>query len=148
MGISREHIQQNSITTGAQPPSSLLSPDSSSSTSLPELRALLRNQLRQFVEQGTLTNNERIVMELRFALDEEARHRTYKEIAPVLHLTTLERVRQIQMKALRRLRKHPDFIERMNVYLTLVPYPRPVKPDTWLTPQGLLEAPLLNKEGI
>lgn len=130
MSFSREQFQHSSTDTGLQPPSSSISPS--------ELRRLIRNQLHLFVEQGTLTDNQRIVMEQRFALDEEARHRSYTQIASVLHVTR-ERVRQIQMKALRRLRMQSAFIDLMNSYLTLVPYPKAVKPDTWLTPQGLLE---------
>ena len=63
---------------------------------------MLKEQLEQVLE--TLTDREENVLRLRFGLD-DGRTRTWKK--QVRYLATRERIRQIEAKALRKLR-HPS----------------------------------------
>jgi RNA polymerase primary sigma factor len=75
-------------------------------------RAMLREQIRAVL--GTLSGRERRVVELRFGLDGD-RDRTLSEIGDELGVTR-ERIRQIEAKALRKLR-HPSRSRRLRAYL-------------------------------
>lgn len=66
---------------------------------------ILRERLYEIIEQA-LTNREREVLELRFGL-KDGRMKTLEEVAVLLG-TTRERIRQVEAKALRRLRSARD----------------------------------------
>ena len=63
---------------------------------------------------NTLTNREASIVRLRFGIDDQ-RERTLEEVGTVFNLTR-ERIRQIEAKALRRLR-HPSWIKKLKGYL-------------------------------
>ena len=73
---------------------------------------LLREQLMEALE--TLTEREQKVLRLRFGLD-DGRPRTLEEVGKVFHVTR-ERIRQIEAKALRKLR-HPSRSKKLKDYL-------------------------------
>ena len=64
---------------------------------------LLKEQINQVL--GTLTDREEKVLRLRFGL-EDGRSRTLEEVGQMFNVTR-ERIRQIEAKALRKLR-HPN----------------------------------------
>jgi len=74
--------------------------------------ALLREQLCEVLR--TLTPREEHVLKLRFGL-EDGRTRTLEEVGKVFNITR-ERIRQIEAKALRKLR-HPSRSKRLRDYL-------------------------------
>ena len=63
---------------------------------------------------ASLTPRERKVLELRFGL-EDGRSRTLEEVGREFHVTR-ERIRQIEAKALRKLR-HPSRSKKLKDYL-------------------------------
>lgn len=73
---------------------------------------LLHEQLMETLE--TLTEREQRVLRLRFGLD-DGRPRTLEEVGKVFHVTR-ERIRQIEAKALRKLR-HPSRSKKLKDYL-------------------------------
>src|SRR5574344_1583482 len=73
---------------------------------------LLREQLREVLD--TLTEREQKVLKLRFGLDDR-RARTLEEVGKVFNVTR-ERIRQIEAKALRKLR-HPSRSRKLKDYL-------------------------------
>ena len=73
---------------------------------------LLKEQLSEVL--GTLTDRERKVLELRFGLD-DGRARTLEEVGKEFNVTR-ERIRQIEAKALRKLR-HPSRSRKLKDYL-------------------------------
>ena len=73
---------------------------------------LLREQLEDVL--GTLTPREKKVLQLRFGL-EDGRSRTLEEVGQVFGVTR-ERIRQIEAKALRKLR-HPSRSRKLKDYL-------------------------------
>ena len=73
---------------------------------------LLREQLNEVLH--TLTPREEQVLKLRFGLD-DGRTRTLEEVGKVFNITR-ERIRQIEAKALRKLR-HPSHSKRLKDYL-------------------------------
>ena len=73
---------------------------------------LLREQLMEALE--TLTEREQKVLRLRFGLD-DGRPRTLEEVGKVFSVTR-ERIRQIEAKALRKLR-HPSRSKKLKDYL-------------------------------
>ncbi len=73
---------------------------------------LLREQLDDVL--GTLTSREKKVLQLRFGL-EDGRSRTLEEVGQVFGVTR-ERIRQIEAKALRKLR-HPSRSKKLRDYL-------------------------------
>jgi RNA polymerase primary sigma factor len=73
---------------------------------------LLKAQLEEVLE--TLTNREKKVLQLRFSL-EDGRSRTLEEVGQVFGVTR-ERIRQIEAKALRKLR-HPSRSKKLKDYL-------------------------------
>ncbi len=73
---------------------------------------LLREQLEEVLE--TLTPREREVLRLRFGLD-DGRARTLEEVGQKFNVTR-ERIRQIEAKALRKLR-HPSRSKKLKDYL-------------------------------
>ena len=75
-------------------------------------RTLLREQLIEVLH--TLTPREEQVLTLRFGL-EDGRQRTLEEVGRVFNITR-ERIRQIEAKALRKLR-HPSRSKRLKDYL-------------------------------
>lgn len=115
MGISEERIQE--LRTIALDPVSIDSqvgedgdstmedfiPDQSADS--PE-KAVEQVMLRQNIDKalGVLTEKERTIIRLRFGLVEDGRSRTLEEVGKVFHVTR-ERVRQIEAKALRKLRQ-------------------------------------------
>jgi RNA polymerase primary sigma factor len=72
---------------------------------------LLKEQIDEVLL--TLTLRERQVLQLRFGL-EDGRSRTLEEVGKVFNVTR-ERIRQIEAKALRRLR-HPSRSRKLNDY--------------------------------
>ncbi len=75
-------------------------------------RQLLKEQIEKVLE--SLTPRERQVLELRFGL-ENGRSRTLEEVGKKFQVTR-ERIRQIEAKALRKLR-HPSWSRRLKDYL-------------------------------
>ena len=75
--------------------------------------ALLKEQLIEVL--GTLTEREEKVLRLRFGLD-DGRARTLEEVGKEFNVTR-ERIRQIEAKALRKLR-HPSRSKKLKDYLT------------------------------
>ena len=75
---------------------------------------LLREQLEEVL--GTLTEREQKVLKLRFGL-EDGRSRTLEEVGREFEVTR-ERIRQIEAKALRKLR-HPSRSRKLKEYLDL-----------------------------
>lgn len=75
------------------------------SVDLPE-KAVEQVMLRQNIDKalGVLTEKERMIIRLRFGLVEDGRSRTLEEVGKAFHVTR-ERVRQIEAKALRKLRQ-------------------------------------------
>ena len=73
---------------------------------------LLREQLNNVL--ATLTPREELVLKLRFGLD-DGRSRTLEEVGQEFNITR-ERIRQIEAKALRKLR-HPSRSKRLKDYL-------------------------------
>ena len=73
---------------------------------------LLKEQLTTVL--GTLTRRERKVLELRFGL-EDGRSRTLEEVGRFFNVTR-ERIRQIETKALRKL-KHPSRSKKLKDYM-------------------------------
>ncbi|MPM69006.1 RNA polymerase sigma factor SigA [bioreactor metagenome] len=73
---------------------------------------LLREQLEDVL--STLTEREENVLRLRFGLD-DGRNRTLEEVGQIFGVTR-ERIRQIEAKALRKLR-HPSRSKRLKDYL-------------------------------
>jgi RNA polymerase primary sigma factor len=73
---------------------------------------LLRDDLEHVMK--TLTDRERMVLRLRFGLD-DGRPRTLEEVGRVYNVTR-ERIRQIEAKALRKLR-HPTRSKKLREYL-------------------------------
>ncbi len=74
--------------------------------------SLLREQLKEVL--GTLTEREQKVLRLRFGLD-DGRARTLEEVGKEFNVTR-ERIRQIEAKALRKLR-HPSRSRKLKDYL-------------------------------
>lgn len=74
--------------------------------------AMLRKQIGETLE--TLSERERKVLVLRYGLY-DGKERTLEEIGVIFHLTR-ERIRQIEAKALRKLR-HPSQIKKLKDYL-------------------------------
>ena len=74
---------------------------------------LLREQLEEVLE--TLTPRERRVLKLRFGL-EDGQGRTLEQVGREFHVTR-ERIRQIEAKALRKLR-HPTRSKKLKDYLS------------------------------
>ena len=68
-------------------------------------RALLRERLKDIL--ADLTPRERKIIAMRFGLDDGVTH-TLQEVGEVFGVTR-ERIRQIEAKALERIRKHEDF---------------------------------------
>ncbi|MBI2907557.1 MAG: sigma-70 family RNA polymerase sigma factor [Chloroflexi bacterium] len=75
-------------------------------------RQMLKGELSSYLE--FLTTQERQVLELRFGL-KDGRQRTLEQVGAVMGLTR-ERIRQIEGKALRRLRS-PATVQRFGAYL-------------------------------
>ena len=73
---------------------------------------MLREQLEDVL--GTLTDREEQVLRLRFGLD-DGRSRTLEEVGQVFGVTR-ERIRQIEAKALRKLR-HPSRSKKLKDFL-------------------------------
>jgi RNA polymerase primary sigma factor len=65
---------------------------------------LLKEQVKQIL--GTLTEREQKILKLRFGLEDGKSH-TLEEVGQEF-LVTRERIRQIEAKALAKLRKHKD----------------------------------------
>jgi len=76
------------------------------------LQGLLRDDLEDVM--GTLSDREKTVLKLRFGLD-DGHPRTLEEVGMVFNVTR-ERIRQIEAKALRKL-KHPTRARRLKEYL-------------------------------
>ena len=74
--------------------------------------SLLKEQLNEVL--GTLTEREQKVLRLRFGLD-DGRARTLEEVGKEFNVTR-ERIRQIEAKALRKLR-HPSRSRKLKDYL-------------------------------
>ena len=76
------------------------------------LQGLLRDDLEEVM--STLSDRERTVLKLRFGLD-DGHPRTLEEVGRVFAVTR-ERIRQIEAKALRKL-KHPTRAKKLREYL-------------------------------
>ena len=125
LGMSTERVRE--IMKVAQDPVSLETPigeeedshlgdfipdDDSPAPAEAATRTLLREQLIEVLH--TLTTREAQVLTLRFGL-EDGRQRTLEEVGKVFNITR-ERIRQIEAKALRKLR-HPSRSKRLKDYL-------------------------------
>ncbi len=75
--------------------------------------ALLKEQLDEVLEQ--LTDREENVLRLRFGLDKNGEIRTLEQVGQVFGVTR-ERIRQIEAKALRKLR-HPSRSKQLKDFL-------------------------------
>ena len=73
---------------------------------------LLKEQVKQIL--GTLTEREQKILRLRFGLDDGKSH-TLEEVGQEFSVTR-ERIRQIEAKALAKLRKHKD-TRKLHEYL-------------------------------
>lgn len=115
MGITPERI--NDLRTITLDPFSIYSPvgEDGESTMEDFLQDQSADSPEEVVEQvmlrqnidnalGILTEKERTIIRLRFGLVEDGRSRTLEEVCKVFHVTR-ERVRQIEAKALRKLRQ-------------------------------------------
>ena len=126
MGISEEKVRE--IRKIAQDPVSLETPigeeeDSHLGDFIPDEDALapsdaaaytmLKEQLDEVL--GTLTEREEKVLKLRFGL-EDGRTRTLEEVGGEFNVTR-ERIRQIEAKALRKLR-HPSRSKKLKDFLS------------------------------
>jgi RNA polymerase primary sigma factor len=76
------------------------------------LHGLLRDDLEGVM--NSLTDREKVVLKLRFGL-EDGHPRTLEEVGRVFNVTR-ERIRQIEAKALRKL-KHPTRAKKLREYL-------------------------------
>jgi RNA polymerase primary sigma factor len=85
-------------------------------STMPPVEAASLNLLKDQVEEvlSTLTPRERRVLQLRFGL-EDGRSRTLEEVGKEFGVTR-ERIRQIEAKALRKLR-HPSRSKKLKDYL-------------------------------
>ncbi len=125
MGISEERVKE--ILKASQEPVSLETPVGEEDEShlvdfiqdhnlpVPAEEAafvLMREQLREAIE--TLAPREQEVLRLRFGLD-DGKQRTLEEVGKIFHVTR-ERIRQIEAKALRKLR-HPSRSRKLRDYL-------------------------------
>jgi RNA polymerase primary sigma factor len=72
----------------------------------------LKEQVKQIL--GTLTDREQKILKLRFGLEDGKSH-TLEEVGQEFSVTR-ERIRQIEAKALAKLRKHKD-TRRLHEYL-------------------------------
>ena len=79
---------------------------------MPPATSLLKEQVEDVLD--SLTERERKVLQLRFGLD-DGRSRTLEEVGKEFHVTR-ERIRQIEAKALRKLR-HPSRSRKLKDYL-------------------------------
>ena len=77
--------------------------------------AMLQDRLKNVI--GTLSRREQKVLQLRFGLDDEC-PRTLEEVGLIFNVTR-ERVRQIEAKALRKLR-HPTRAKKLKGFLDSV----------------------------
>ena len=77
-------------------------------------REMLREQVRNALT--ALSDRERHVLELRFGLGEDGKDHTLEEVSQFFNVTR-ERIRQIEAKALRKLR-HPTRSRQLRDYLT------------------------------
>ncbi|CAK7033408.1 MAG: RNA polymerase sigma factor SigA [Eubacterium sp.] len=126
MGFSEEKVRE--IQKIAQDPVSLETPigeeedshlgdfiedDNAPAPSEAASYALLKEQLMEVL--NTLTEREEKVLRLRFGLD-DGRARTLEEVGKEFNVTR-ERIRQIEAKALRKLR-HPSRSKKLKDYLT------------------------------
>ena len=125
MGISAERVRE--IQNMSQEPVSINTPigeeeDSKLGDFIPDENApvpaeaaaytLLKEQIGEVLD--TLTEREQQVLRLRFGLD-DGRARTLEEVGKVFHVTR-ERIRQIEAKALRKLRQ-PSRSKKLRDYL-------------------------------
>lgn len=127
MGISVEKVQN--ILKIAQEPISLEKPvgeeeDSSlgdfvaDTTAQDPYEYTQKNKLREELDSAlaTLTDREEMVIRYRFGLCDDKKPRTLEEVGQIFHVTR-ERIRQIESKALNKLRRNSnkklkDFLER------------------------------------
>lgn len=102
------------------------------------LRELLRALLAGYVEEGYLQARERLVVLARLALS-DGRWQTLDEVAGALGVKR-ERARQVQNRAMYKLRQRPVCTALLSRYLILVP-PPPARhrQPSWLTKERTLE---------
>jgi len=125
MGISSDKVEE--IVKVAKLPVSIESPIGEeedmqlsdfieAQDALPLVDAVSKELLKEQIDEvlSSLTPRERRVLQLRFGL-EDGRSRTLEEIGQEFELTR-ERIRQIEAKALRRLR-HPSRSRKLKDYL-------------------------------
>lgn len=75
----------------------------------------LREEIKRILSSSSLKPRERKILELRFGLDGFGRSRTLEEVGKEFGLTR-ERIRQIEGKAIRKLR-HPTYLKRLKPYI-------------------------------
>lgn len=75
--------------------------------------SILREQLEEVL--ATLSDREQQVLRLRFGLD-DGHPRTLEEVGRIFNVTR-ERIRQIEAKAIRRIRKQPSRARKLLDYL-------------------------------
>ncbi len=79
------------------------------------MRSILKEEIREILD--TLTDRERDILKLRFGIDDGC-PRTLEEVGSIFKVTR-ERVRQIETKALKKLR-HPTRARRLEQYIDLL----------------------------
>ena len=99
---------------------------------------LLKEQVEAVLD--SLTGRERRVLQLRFGL-EDGRARTLEEVGREFNVTR-ERIRQIEAKALRKLR-HPSRSRKLKDYLE----PRKRRRPDWAWTPGWVGSPLTSRRG-
>ena len=109
-----------------------------SEAEIESLRVQLRTVLAGYVEEGYLQARERLVLLARLALG-DGRWQTLDEVADALGVKR-ERARQVQNRAMYKLRKRPACAALLSRYFTLAPPPhaRHRQPG-WLTKERTLE---------
>ncbi|MBO0783235.1 MAG: hypothetical protein J2P37_30845, partial [Ktedonobacteraceae bacterium] len=113
------------------------------------LRQALQLALAEAVQQGRISQREAFVVGARLAITDDT-WQTLQEVAHVLEVKR-ERVRQIQNRALWKLRKSPAFAAAFRTYLERIPLPkaRHQKPP-WLyehTPVSKKDTPFWPYQG-
>ncbi len=102
------------------------------------LREHLCQLLATYEQAKAITTRERIAVERHLALFPEQQYQSYKTIGKELQVTA-SRVGGIVHKAMRRLRRQPAFVQALNTYLKLAPYPSRGKHPSWMNEQGFFE---------
>jgi hypothetical protein len=103
------------------------------------LRVRIQVALDVCVQSGCISEREKRVVVMRLALA-DGRWHTLAATGSAIGGTGKERVRQIQNRALWKLRQHAEIRELLQAYLRQVPLPRKIhRRPPWLAPNRLLQ---------